>query len=44
MFEQDVKKICTLEKGDRKDFGVSVIYQNLLEYAKKDDNLSTENS
>ena len=40
LFGEDVERICEVEKGD---FGVRIIRQNLMEFARKDPNLSTEN-
>ncbi len=43
LFVDDVERICSLEKGEKEDFGVRVIRENLIEFAKKDANFSAEN-
>jgi hypothetical protein len=40
LFVVDVERICQLSKGEKEDFGLRIIRENLIEYAKKDPSFS----
>ena len=43
LFVDDVERMCQLAKGEKEDFGVRIVKENLIEYAKKDPSFDVEN-